>query len=225
MSSQLERLQVLHSVIGKLPSGRQTFAHDLMNNFRRFKKLSDKQMEWVEKLIVMATVPNEAAANEAHQRHEQRIPGFACIHDLIYTAAQKIQWPIIRLLTQKGQKVKLYKTQCGRGVVVNVGGTRGNVFQEVMDTTYLRLLPDLADVLNMLHEMAAHPVETAILYGKRTKQCCFCGITLTDPRSRHVGYGPICAENYGLPWGEDGRVQGIDLEELAALMEAQDGKS
>jgi len=25
---------------------------------------------------------------------------------------------------------------------------------------------------------------------------------LTDPRSVSMGYGPVCAENYGLPWGE-----------------------
>jgi len=26
-------------------------------------------------------------------------------------------------------------------------------------------------------------------------------VTLTDPRSVAVGYGPDCADNYGLPWG------------------------
>lgn len=40
--------------------------------------------------------------------------------------------------------------------------------------------------------------------GWTTHHCCFCGIELTDEgenRSVEVGYGPVCAENNGLPWG------------------------
>lgn len=39
-------------------------------------------------------------------------------------------------------------------------------------------------------------------YGKEISRCCFCGLTLTDPASVYVGYGPTCAEKYGLPHGE-----------------------
>ena len=30
--------------------------------------------------------------------------------------------------------------------------------------------------------------------------CCFCFKTLTQERSRTIGYGPTCAKNYGLAW-------------------------
>lgn len=218
MTDQLSRLQVLHSVMGKLPSGRQAFANDLMNNFRRFKKLSEKQMEWVEKLIVLATAPPQAASEPLHR---QPIPGFKCVEDLLYHAATHIQFPCIRLRTEKGQNIQLRPARSQRGVTVAVGGARGLVLQEILDTSYLRYLPDLTDVLNILHEMAAHPRETVILHGKKYKSCCFCGISLTDPRSIVMGYGPICAENYGLPWGEE-TLPPVDMNELEQLWEAQE---
>ena len=50
---------------------------------------------------------------------------------------------------------------------------------------------------------AATAAEAAGL-GWATHHCCFCGIELTDEgegRSVEVGYGPVCANNNGLPWG------------------------
>ena len=37
--------------------------------------------------------------------------------------------------------------------------------------------------------------------GHETGNCCFCSLELTDQRSVSAGYGPTCANNYGLPWG------------------------
>lgn len=36
--------------------------------------------------------------------------------------------------------------------------------------------------------------------GKEQGFCCFCSRTLTNDGSLEHGYGPICAEKYGLPW-------------------------
>lgn len=33
--------------------------------------------------------------------------------------------------------------------------------------------------------------------------CVFCSRKLTDERSISKGYGPVCAEHNGLPWGDD----------------------
>lgn len=53
-----------------------------------------------------------------------------------------------------------------------------------------------------LAAMAADPAGKAAAYGHATGCCCFCARELTDQRSIAVGYGPICADHYGLPWGE-----------------------
>jgi hypothetical protein len=38
--------------------------------------------------------------------------------------------------------------------------------------------------------------------GKKYSHCCFCGLELTDAPSLAAGYGPICADKWGLPWGD-----------------------
>jgi hypothetical protein len=57
-------------------------------------------------------------------------------------------------------------------------------------------------VVECLKAFSADPVAVAREYGRKTGSCCFCSRELTDKRSLLVGYGPICAGNYGLPWGE-----------------------
>ena len=39
-------------------------------------------------------------------------------------------------------------------------------------------------------------------YGYQTGSCGYCGLTLKDPVSIALAYGPICADNYGLPHNE-----------------------
>jgi hypothetical protein len=52
-----------------------------------------------------------------------------------------------------------------------------------------------------LRKFAADPVGYAASYGRESSNCCFCGITITSDDSLAVGYGPICADKWGLPWG------------------------
>jgi len=43
--------------------------------------------------------------------------------------------------------------------------------------------------------------EQAATFGHLYHQCVFCARRLDTPESTAVGYGPVCAENHGLPWG------------------------
>lgn len=52
-----------------------------------------------------------------------------------------------------------------------------------------------------LQELAEDPAKAAAAYGKRSSNCCFCGKYIETNESLAVGYGPVCAANYGLPWG------------------------
>jgi len=63
-------------------------------------------------------------------------------------------------------------------------------------------------VVEEIKKLVNNPVEEAQIRGIKFKNCCFCGIRLTNEASLEAGYGPICADNYGLPWGpwkEDGK--------------------
>ena len=56
-------------------------------------------------------------------------------------------------------------------------------------------------IAQRLREFAADPAGTAAAYGRLHGACCFCRKPLRDERSTAVGYGPDCAEHYGLQWG------------------------
>lgn len=62
----------------------------------------------------------------------------------------------------------------------------------------------LGELRQLLIALAENPDEVAAEYGKLMGHCCFCARRLTDDgdgRSVEVGYGPVCAKRYGLPWG------------------------
>lgn len=65
----------------------------------------------------------------------------------------------------------------------------------------------LKDVSDMLVKLGQNPAEIASVHGKITGHCMFCNLALTDPKSVSVGYGPICAEKWGLPWGGEKYVE------------------
>lgn len=52
----------------------------------------------------------------------------------------------------------------------------------------------------MLEQIEKDPIAAATLSGKLTSCCSFCSKQLTDERSVVLGYGPVCAEHWGLPW-------------------------
>lgn len=47
--------------------------------------------------------------------------------------------------------------------------------------------------------VAKDPVSAAKAYAALMCRCSFCGLALTDAGSVEVGYGPICAQHWGLP--------------------------
>ena len=57
--------------------------------------------------------------------------------------------------------------------------------------------PDWAE--DILRDFAEDPDGMARLEGRQSGKCCFCGLKLTESGSVQVGYGPVCAGNFGLP--------------------------
>ena len=71
-------------------------------------------------------------------------------------------------------------------------------------------------------------IQAAIAYAKLTNHCSFCGLELTNDYSVVVGYGPICAENWGLPHALNGtadkiRVPGMSDAKHMKLMQMLTG--
>jgi hypothetical protein len=72
------------------------------------------------------------------------------------------------------------------------------------------------EIQQTLLEFQSNPAAIAAIYGKKKGQCCFCRAELTDPRSVSVGYGPICADHYDLPWSE--QLVSVDPKELEGAL-------
>jgi hypothetical protein len=59
------------------------------------------------------------------------------------------------------------------------------------------------EIIAAVQAFGDNPLSVARAHGHRTGNCCFCQRALTDGRSVAEGYGPVCAGNYRLPWGEN----------------------
>lgn len=57
-------------------------------------------------------------------------------------------------------------------------------------------------IMDFLQAFSADPAKVGSEYGKQGGCCCFCGSNLTDERSVNKGYGPVCSQNWSLPWGD-----------------------
>lgn len=185
-----------------------SFAADLAAR----RSFSPAQVAWVHKL---ATERLEQAMEREAARLAPVVPD-ACpmprtLGILHKAASAQKAFPTIRLgslrLGLTGSRSRL-----GAGalsVVVVDGGERRGLLQADQNGTVVWLAKGAtAEQLALLANLEADPSKVLGQHGVATGVCCCCGRPLSDKRSREVGYGPICAEKFGLPWG--GPTPGVD---------------
>lgn len=168
--------------------------------------LSGSQLVWVHKLAI------ESLEKKLEVRQDVGGKILVEIFRLLDLGSERLKLPTIRLAAgnQIGE-IKLYKA-----------GDRskypGSIQVKIDDSWIGRIEPlpliDSAQFIKAfgcpvwveqaLLNFASNPVKVAAEYGKLTGRCCFCGRGLDDERSTAVGYGPVCAKHYGLPWKEIG---------------------
>jgi len=172
------------------------FARSLVQRFRT-RGLSDKQLHWVFKLAAPAV------------RREVEINNFAAIAALFVIAGQKLKFPKIVFAAADGGKIQLAKAgdraKFPGTINVTDGGRYGDNqwFGRIHRDGKFEAGRDATDAITeVLQQFAADPAGYAAKYGRTTGNCCFCQKTLTDAKSTGVGYGPVCAKNYGLAWGK-----------------------
>lgn len=200
---QLDRLAELLDT-GKIAEKSRDFAKSLLSNSRKWG-LSEGRAKWVGILINEVTNPPEATV----------IGGFAGVYALFEQARKHLKYPKVQLRTEAGHTLKLYLSGSRSRMPDTVNATDGGRFGE--NLWFGRIDKDgawvknrkvdparLADAEAMMRKLVVDPAGVAAEYGKLTGACCFCHIPLgegDDKRSLAVGYGPVCAKNYGLPWG------------------------
>lgn len=92
----------------------------------------------------------------------------------------------------------------------SISVTRGGVFVGCIRPSTNAMTNKLAEDVELqrhLLEVAKDPAAAAKRYAVLMCRCSFCGLQLTDEGSVEVGYGPICAQHWGLPHTPKGTPQ------------------
>lgn len=128
---------------------------------------------------------------------------------LLELASGELKYPKITFALEDGTKIKLYRAgersrYHGDVQVVEAGKAfgEGKYFGRIHGAEFIPGRDSNEVVVEALRAFAADPSGYARTYGRRTSNCCFCNTVIRTNESLHAGYGPICAERYGLPWGE-----------------------
>lgn len=198
----------LEASLHRLSERDRSFAQSLLAQFADRGSLSEKQCFWVGELVKRARSAQTPAT----------APAAPAVRTITFEA-------LVKLFTSGSTRPVLFRTQDGRDIRLALAGERSSTpgSINVTDTStsfenrvwFGRITreggwvpsrrtsgAEQQAVEAALAEFNANPAAAAAAYGQETGACCFCGIALTDPRSVSVGYGPICAGNRGLPWGE-----------------------
>jgi hypothetical protein len=190
----MSAIQILEANYKKLPEKDQAFALSLISSSKT-RLLSDKQAMWVEKLNnQINNPPKKVAPIDA-----------TSIKELFATASAKLKWPKFTINVDNNTmqfSIAGQKSKVPGAVNVTDGGKFGS------NKYYGRILPDgtwqsydaTDEIIKNIRAFAADPAKMAATHGKKTGSCCFCNKDLTDTISVTVGYGKVCAENWGLPY-------------------------
>jgi hypothetical protein len=155
---------------------------------------------WIAKLV------------KEHEEAPARADMIAFLQDsFLYAIGMGLKRPMIRL--QHGdRRYKVYLsrrgTLCFKSGRVLPGTSDPDGDEEYVGCLYQgrflpnrdrRILPQEQEVLDGL---SADPVGFLARNSRDMNRCCYCNLPLEDKRSKEVGYGPVCAVRWGLPWGE-----------------------
>ena len=177
------------------------FSTDLAHN-QDSRGLTSKQLYWVNELIKRALNPKVVLLPVSDTVDCDKIFKF------FEVAGAHLKTPRIWLQTGSGLEIRFsimgqtsrtpgYIAISGKGIGQFYGsiGTDKKLFFARKGKAYA------VEIEKLIKEFNADPAAVAAAYGKLNNKCCFCSLPLSTPESMGAGYGEICAEHYGLPYG------------------------
>jgi hypothetical protein len=198
-----DQVNTLKPLVGKLSRSHQDFAHSLIGQWEKKGRLSQPQQLWVDKLIEEAV--KEKPAPPPAPQAELGV-SLKPLHDLFQRAkGNKIQFPKIKTQLEDGTKVELSLANANSVNAGSVYVKKGGEWYAKVDSaghmTISRKVPVCEEVHEIVKAIAANPSAAGKVHGQKFDNCMFCGRGLTTKDSVYYGYGPICAEKWGLEWG------------------------
>ncbi len=203
-------ISVLNQNLGNLSDGDRSFALSMLKQLEKKGDLSSKQWYWIDKLA-------QRSLEGPKEPPKEELGSFAGVIALFTKAAGHLKHPRIRLQTESGNQVCLSRagqqSKYAGQINVSDGGPYGNnVWYGRIDahgafTQSIKVAEKaptaMDEVTKLLRALAQDPVKVATQHGLLTGNCCFCNSGLKDEKSTSVGYGPVCAKHFGLPWGSE----------------------
>lgn len=164
--------------LDRLSKSDNEFGKDLAYKFSQYQKLSDSQWFWVFKL----------AQKESFESIDLE-PG---ITDKLIEAFENSELHCPSLFFPE---CKIYYWQ-GKIKVKRHDSYKGFIDRD----KFHPFASPSKELISFLIDFSKDPWGITIRTGKAKGYCCFCQKDLTNPESLLRGYGPICADRYGLPY-------------------------
>ena len=203
-----------------LSNWERRFMTDMKGRMLRNNAFSDRQKEIIMDMPGrMGSAADARARKEEQRRLKEQITtetGFERVAELLAGAMQNnLKRPAITfaLLDENGEKMGgnvVFRTTQQTANIIEVTNRakrdRWTTTYGIIDCNggtfpYNGLCPDA--VVRFARYVAEDPEAAAVENGMLTGNCCFCAAGLHDHRSTAVGYGPVCAKRYSLPWSEE----------------------
>lgn len=200
MSELFAKLDTLENLIPSLGARDVEFAKSLISQGRQRQSLSPKQLPWVDTLIERASV-----SPQVQVASQDVVDGIVSL----ISRNNKAKYPSIRFMVGDVElKISRAGSQSrypGTLNVILVGAENvwyGRIHLNGQFEASRKFLDKKDAVVSALRQLGQDPEKAAREYGRKTGHCCFCCLKLDDERSLLMGYGPTCARNYGLAWGD-----------------------
>lgn len=126
------------------------------------------------------------------------------IFTLFNNAAKTLRYPAMHLRSKNGDKIRIYLATKGYIAITLNGEYIGKL--PAADKNIILYDSPLFKHNELMSELEAfmeQPISESALQGKEYGRCCFCNRELDNEGSIFHGYGPICAEKWGLPWSAE----------------------
>lgn len=203
----------LRAVLPMLKNGDANFATSLITQYDRKGNLSPKQWPHVLKLVEKAHKP------QGDDRRREDVGDLSRIIELFDRAKQHLKNPAIVLAVPEigadfllrinvaGDRARVPGSLnvCSGEKISSPGEQRdwyGRILRDGVFEISNRTSIPTKPLVDRLREFSCDPIKVASEHGKLTGRCCFCNRALADERSTAQGYGPICADRFGLSWGK-----------------------
>jgi hypothetical protein len=190
------------TVYGKnLSDSDRVFARDLYSRaVSKTKDLSEKQEYW---LAEMARRARDGMSNANNAKRESVVINASAINEMFDNALSNgHKSPKIYFEGDKSGELRLTLSKSGSYPgTIQIMDRNGNWFGRILKDGTIHSKTAAFNVVEDIKIFCENPKEAVIKYGRKTGNCSFCAKELTTRESVSAGYGPICADKYGLPWG------------------------